>query len=70
VKWFGLAPYNPIVEVQPLFVTTRRVPRLQRVALRRTKRQQAMLQEAKKEAKVDAVKDLPKVSKDDAQQPA
>lgn len=70
VKWFGLAPYNPIVEVQPLFVTTRRVPRLQRVALRRTKRQQAMLQEAKKEAKVDAVKDLPKRSKDDVQQSA
>ncbi|KFI46088.1 K transporter [Bifidobacterium bohemicum DSM 22767] len=30
VKWFGLAPYNPVVEVQPLFVTTRRPPRLQR----------------------------------------
>lgn len=30
VKWFGLAPYNPIVEVQPLFVSTRRPPRLQR----------------------------------------
>lgn len=23
VKWFGLAPYNPLVEVQPLFVSTR-----------------------------------------------
>ncbi|BDR55251.1 putative potassium transport system protein kup [Bombiscardovia apis] len=33
VKWFGLAPYNPLVEVQPLFVTTRSVPRLKRVAL-------------------------------------
>ena len=30
VKWFGLAPYNPVVEVQPLFVSTRRPPRLQR----------------------------------------
>lgn len=30
VKWFGLAPYNPIVEVQPLFVSTRRPPRLKR----------------------------------------
>lgn len=34
VKWFGLAPYNPQVEVQPLFVTTRRPPRLHREALR------------------------------------
>ncbi|AKV56197.1 potassium transporter Kup [Bifidobacterium actinocoloniiforme DSM 22766] len=33
VKWFGLAPYNPLVEVQPLFVTTRSVPRLNRVSL-------------------------------------
>ena len=31
VKWFGLAPYNPLVEVQPLFVSTRRPPRLRRV---------------------------------------
>lgn len=30
VKWFGLAPYNPVVEVQPLFVSTRRPPRLSR----------------------------------------
>lgn len=30
VKWFGLAPYNPVVEVQPLFVSTRRPPRLRR----------------------------------------
>lgn len=35
VKWFGLAPYNPVVEVQPLFITTRRPPRLKRVTLRR-----------------------------------
>ena len=34
VKWFGLAPYNPLVETQPLFVSTRRVPRLQRVGVR------------------------------------
>lgn len=33
IKWFGLAPYNPIVEVQPLFVSTRSVPRLTRVML-------------------------------------
>ncbi|WEV59191.1 KUP/HAK/KT family potassium transporter [Bifidobacterium sp. ESL0728] len=32
VKWFGLAPYNPVVEVQPLFLSTRRPPRLKRVA--------------------------------------
>nr|WP_240541393.1 KUP/HAK/KT family potassium transporter [Bifidobacterium santillanense] len=31
VKWFGLAPYNPLVEVQPLFVSTRRPPRLNRI---------------------------------------
>ena len=30
VKWFGLAPYNPLIEVQPLFVSTRRPPRLKR----------------------------------------
>ena len=33
IKWFGLAPYNPIVEVQPLFVSTRAVPKLTRVVL-------------------------------------
>ena len=33
VKWFGLAPYNPLVEVQPLFVSTRRPPRLKRMGL-------------------------------------
>ncbi|BDR52342.1 putative potassium transport system protein kup [Bombiscardovia nodaiensis] len=38
VKWFGLAPYNPLVEVQPLFVTTRSVPRLNRVALPKPKK--------------------------------
>lgn len=32
VKWFGLAPYNPLVETQPLFVTTKRPPRLKRTA--------------------------------------
>ena len=31
VKWFGLAPYNPLIEVQPLFVPTRRPPRLKRI---------------------------------------
>ena len=34
IKWFGLAPFNPLVEVQPLFISTRRPPRLKRVALR------------------------------------
>ncbi len=38
VKWFGLSVYNPLVEVQPLFVTTTPVPPLKRVALRKTKR--------------------------------
>ena len=31
VKWFGLAPYNPVTEVQPLFLSTVRPPRLKRV---------------------------------------
>ncbi|MCH9275453.1 KUP/HAK/KT family potassium transporter [Bifidobacterium amazonense] len=35
VKWFGLAPFNPIVEVQPLFIATRRPPRLKRVPLKK-----------------------------------
>lgn len=30
IKWFGLAPFNPLLEVQPLFVSTRRPPRLKR----------------------------------------
>nr|WP_243390216.1 KUP/HAK/KT family potassium transporter [Bifidobacterium margollesii] len=38
VKWFGLAAYNPVVEVQPLFVSTNKVPALKRVALRKPKR--------------------------------
>ncbi|WP_348519485.1 KUP/HAK/KT family potassium transporter [Bifidobacterium sp. ESL0800] len=38
VKWFGLAPYNPVVEVQPLFLSTRRPPRLKREPLRSGKR--------------------------------
>ena len=36
VKWFGLAPYNPLVEVQPLFVSTRRPPRLKRTDTAKT----------------------------------
>ena len=32
VKWFGLAPYNPLIEVQPLFVPTNRPPKLKRTA--------------------------------------
>ena len=39
VKWFGLAPYNPLIEVQPLFVSTRRPPRLTRVASQAPKRE-------------------------------
>lgn len=39
VKWFGLAPCNPLVEVQPLFVSTRRPPRLTRVASQAPKRE-------------------------------
>ena len=31
VKWFGLAPYNPLIEIQPLFLATERPPRLKRV---------------------------------------
>ena len=27
VKWFGLAPYNPLIEIQPLFLATERPPR-------------------------------------------
>jgi KUP system potassium uptake protein len=34
VKWFGLAPYNPLLEVQPLFLSTRRPPRLRREPIR------------------------------------
>ena len=30
-KWFGLAPYNPLTEVQPLFLATTKQPRLRRV---------------------------------------
>lgn len=30
IKWFGLAPFNPLVEVQPLFVSTVRPPKLKR----------------------------------------
>ena len=31
VKWFGLAPYSPLIEIQPLFLATQRPPRLKRV---------------------------------------
>lgn len=33
VKWFGLAPFNPLIEVQPLFIGTRRPPRLRRITM-------------------------------------
>lgn len=31
IKWFGLAPYDPVTEVQPLFLSTVRPPRLKRI---------------------------------------
>ena len=31
IKWFGLAPYDPVTEVQPLFLSTMRPPRLKRI---------------------------------------
>ena len=31
-QWFGLAPYNPLIEVQPLFVPTNRPPKLRRTS--------------------------------------
>ncbi|NEG70502.1 potassium transporter Kup [Bifidobacterium sp. BRDM6] len=34
-KWFGLAPYNPEVEVQPLFLSTAQPPHLKRAPLAR-----------------------------------
>ncbi|MFT8592487.1 MAG: KUP/HAK/KT family potassium transporter [Bifidobacterium sp.] len=49
VKWFGLAPYNPLVEVQPLFVSTRPVPRLKRIALRRSRRHSSTVRHNPKE---------------------
>lgn len=30
-KWFGLSPYNPLTEMQPLFLATSKPPRLRRV---------------------------------------
>ncbi len=38
IKWFGLSTYNPLVEVQPLFVTTSPIAPLRRVNLRKTKK--------------------------------
>lgn len=49
VKWFGLAPYNPLVEVQPLFVSTRPVPRLKRIALRRSRHHSSTIRRMPKE---------------------
>lgn len=49
VKWFGLAAYNPLVEVLPLFVSTVAVAPLKRTALRKVKKPitlQAILAEA------------------------
>ena len=36
VEWFGLKTYNPVTEVQPLFVSTVPVAPLKRVKLRKT----------------------------------
>ncbi|MEE1295614.1 MAG: KUP/HAK/KT family potassium transporter [Bifidobacterium sp.] len=33
IKWFGLAPYNPVTEVQPLFLATIRPPHLKQIEL-------------------------------------
>lgn len=38
VKWFGLASFNPRIEVQPLFVKVQAIPPLKHVALRKTKK--------------------------------
>ena len=38
IKWFGLSAYNPLVEVQPLFVSRSPVAPLRRVKLRKTKK--------------------------------
>ncbi|MEE8685106.1 MAG: KUP/HAK/KT family potassium transporter [Bifidobacterium mongoliense] len=56
IKWFGLAPYNPQVEVQPLFVTTRRPPRLHREALRarETTRKESVKQSETASVKTEA----------------
>ena len=53
VKWFGLAPYNPLIEVQPLFLSTRRPPRLKREAnnLRQVESNEDVLALAKSSAK-------------------
>lgn len=56
VKWFGLAAYNPIVEILPLFVSTVSVAPLKRTALRKVKRPitlQAVLAEAAEVAAED-----------------
>ncbi|WP_420868069.1 KUP/HAK/KT family potassium transporter [Bifidobacterium simiarum] len=53
VKWFGLSAYNPVVEVQPLFVSTNKVPALKRVALRRAKKP-ITLQEIRAEQREEA----------------
>ncbi|RBP97291.1 potassium transporter Kup [Bifidobacterium aemilianum] len=63
VKWFGLAPYNPLVEVQPLFVSTRRPPRLKREPVRRhrqTEGKQTGAGDADHKALPDAVQEAPR----------
>ncbi|MFD0704653.1 KUP/HAK/KT family potassium transporter [Alloscardovia venturai] len=59
IKWFGLSAFNPLIEVQPLFVSTAPVAPLRRVALRKTKKPitlEAVL--AKKAAKVGIPVDI------------
>ena len=61
VKWFGLAPYNPLIEVQPLFLSTRRPPRLKREAnnLRQIESSEDVLALTKPTAKSSAKSEKP-----------
>lgn len=69
-KWFGLAAYNPMIEVQPLFLSTNKVPALKRVALRMPKRpitlQQIREEEAEKEEIEETAVQRAEVLVDDA----
>ncbi|MCI1984296.1 MAG: KUP/HAK/KT family potassium transporter [Bifidobacteriaceae bacterium] len=66
VKWFGLAAYNPLVEVLPLFVSTVAVPPLKRTSLRKVKKPitlQAILAEAAEEQEKEAEEKAEKAEK-------
>lgn len=69
-KWFGLAAYNPMIEVQPLFLSTNKVPALKRVSLRMPKRpitlQQIREEEAEKEEIEETAVQRAEVLVDDA----